>query len=271
MKLYFAGGEQGGTIEIIEDIVPDADILVSYYGLGMGKKDCSFLSREKGTIFLDSGAFSAFTKGVKIDIDVYINFIKQNRELFTIYNGLDVIGDWRKTKNNQEYMESKGLMPIPTFHGDSPLEELRRMCKKYSYIALGGLVPWSHTPTKLKKWLDSCFAVIKDYFPIKVHGFGINSIWTLKRYPFYSVDATSWKQTAIFGRFCKMEGTVTKPMQKENKAEAMSIRLRNYPSLEGKEKTSEYWNLIKKQIWELEKMREFVTKLWKVRGITWEK
>ena len=35
---------------------------------------------KKISLFLDSGAFSAFTKGVKIDIQEYIGFIKKHQK-----------------------------------------------------------------------------------------------------------------------------------------------------------------------------------------------
>lgn len=94
-------------------------------------------------LFLDSGAYSAFSRGEKIDIDEYIKFIQKYQNNIKIYAGLDVIGNYIETRKNLEYMESKGLKPLPTFHFGSPLSELERMIDKYDYIALGGLVPLS--------------------------------------------------------------------------------------------------------------------------------
>ncbi len=50
-------------------------------------------------VFLDSGAFTAWTKRVEIDIQKYIEFIKQNQDVLTVYANLDVIS------------------PRPFFHG----------------------------------------------------------------------------------------------------------------------------------------------------------
>ena len=59
--------------------------------------------------FLDSGAFSAFTKGVEIDIIEYCNFIKRtSRYHYTLCR----IGcNWfsRRTLKNQKIMEEQGL------------------------------------------------------------------------------------------------------------------------------------------------------------------
>lgn len=36
-------------------------------------------------LFLDSGAYSAYTKGVNIDIQEYISFIKSNIKYISVY------------------------------------------------------------------------------------------------------------------------------------------------------------------------------------------
>src|ERR1044071_8207553 len=56
-------------------------------------------------VFMDSGAFSAETKGVPIDIDEYCKFIIDTK--VRVYAGLDVIGDAKKTMKNVKYMEEK--------------------------------------------------------------------------------------------------------------------------------------------------------------------
>lgn len=142
MKLYFASySTDTGASEST-----GANNLLETY-LYFKNKDYQVWHKDKGLLgkdlFLDSGAFSAFTKGKVINIDEYIGFIKKNEKVITTYAGLDVIGDSEATRKNVEYMESKGLHPLPTFHHGSDYEELERMVKKYNYIALGGLVPIS--------------------------------------------------------------------------------------------------------------------------------
>ena len=59
---------------------------------------------KKINLFLDSGAYSAWSKGVTIDIDEYISFIKKNIKYITVYANLDVIGDPEATYRNQKYI-----------------------------------------------------------------------------------------------------------------------------------------------------------------------
>jgi hypothetical protein len=69
------------------------------------------------------------------------------------------------------------------------------------YIALS---TWKELSVKENRdWLDKCFTklVNKDGFtnPLWVHGLGIASFELLKRYPWYTCDATSWALTAAYG------------------------------------------------------------------------
>ena len=152
-------------------------------------------------LFIDSGAFSAFTQGVSINLDEYISFIKQYKDIITVYANLDVIGDAEGTLANQKRMEKAGLSPLPCFHYGEQIEFLKYYLGKYKYIALGGMVPIS---TKdLGTWLDNLFANYicdKDGMPrVKVHGFGLTSLKLMLRYPWYSVDSTSWVVTGRMG------------------------------------------------------------------------
>lgn len=155
-------------------------------------------------VFLDSGAFTAFTQGTVIDLDQYIEFIQENESWFTVYASLDVIGDWSKTRENLDRMTQVGLRPIPTFHYGSPVSELHRLCKEFSYIALGGLVPLASSG-RLRPWLDLCFRCIRGYWPIKVHLFGVTTQWVLERYPAFSSDSTSAVVGGGLGRVMRWE------------------------------------------------------------------
>lgn len=142
---------------------------------------------NKVNLFLDSGAFSAFTKGVTIDIQEYISFIKENQDVIETYANLDVIGDPVGTLDNQKIMEEAGLNPLPCFHYGEDLAYLKHYLSKYDYLALGGMVPIS--TNDLIPWLDTLFG---DYIcdkqglpKIKIHGFGLTSLKLMLRYPWY--------------------------------------------------------------------------------------
>lgn len=263
MKLFFAGTVKNDIFFQIAKKAGATNLLETYYGWESGRMNLNnYLKNFSGSFFLDSGAFTAFTMKKSIDIDKYIDFIKKNKKVLFVYAGLDVIEDWKATKKNMEYMEKAGLKPLPTFHTGSPFEELERMCKKYDYIALGGLVGGERQV--LEKWLDKCWSVIKKHFPIRVHGFGLTAYWALDRYPFYSVDSTSWLTAGKFRRFSKftnMKMNNLYSLQRQRKKD-------NTLRLDLQKKT--YKDIGVMQIKEYKKMETFITRVWEARGVVWK-
>lgn len=148
-------------------------------------------------VFIDSGAFSAENSGKEINIDDYCKYIIDTG--VTTYAGLDVIGNAAKTLENTNYMVNEyGLNPIPTFHMGSSLDDLQELLDgNYHYIALGGLVFSSNVVNHCDKVWDY---ILKNDPNLKVHGFGLTNIELMKRYPWYSVDSSSFKSCKRFGR-----------------------------------------------------------------------
>ena len=226
MKLYCAGiytanFDIGGNL--YNRLTPDeklqregvTDILESYHYI---HRD-SFvrkIRKDKRKVFLDSGAFSAFTKGVKVDLPAYCDYIKRNLDIIEMVDGdllasvLDGIGDPLKTWQNQQHMESLGVRPLPCFHYGEDERYLEMYIKNYDYITIGGMVPIS-TP-QLYLWLDRIWdKYLTDGAGnplIKVHGFGLTTVPLMTRYPWYSVDSSSWVQIARTGGVMLPRGKV---------------------------------------------------------------
>lgn len=158
-------------------------------------------------VFLDSGAFSAFHLGVNIDINAYCDYIIRNRDILRVEDGavmasvLDGIGDPQKTWENQVYMERYGAPPLPCFHFGEDERYLEYYVKHYPYITIGGMV--GKKIDDVIKWLDYVwprYMLDSTGHPrLKVHAFGITTDRIMERYPWYSVDSSSWIQAASFG------------------------------------------------------------------------
>jgi len=179
----------------------DQGILLESYFNKNGGLDTMIKESRNLLLFLDSGAYSAWSQNIEINIDEYIKFIKDNHECISQYAVLDVIGDAQGTLNNQRYMEAEGLNPIPCFHYGEDEMYLREYLKQHNYIALGGMV--KRPRNQVGYWLDEIW---EKYFvnrdgtaKLKIHGFGMTSVSFMKRYPWYSVDSTSWVLTGRFG------------------------------------------------------------------------
>lgn len=181
-------------------------ILESYHYVGK-QKFVDEMRVNNAKIFLDSGAFSAFTLGVDISVEDYCEYIKRNTDIIRVEDNvvmasvLDGIGDPLQTWRNQLEMELRGAKPLPCFHAGEDERYLEWYVKNYEYITLGGMV--GSSTKQLCIWLDRMWdRYLTDgsgRARIKVHGFGITAIPIMERYPWYSCDSSSWIQSAAFG------------------------------------------------------------------------
>lgn len=165
------------------------------------------MRRESAHVFMDSGAFSAWTLGVELSIEEYCDYLKRNADIIRVEDGafmasvLDGIGDPLKTKINQAHMEYLGVRPLPCFHKGEDERYLEWYIQNYDYITIGGMV--GSSVNQLRIWLDR----IWDRYlvdgsgraKLKVHGFGMTSVELMELYPWYSIDSSSWIQSAAFG------------------------------------------------------------------------
>lgn len=189
--------------QIMRDI---PHILESWHYVGK-QRYVDQMRADNAQIFLDSGAFSAWTLGVKLSVADYCAYIERNRDIIRVDGGsmmasvLDGIGDPLQTYRNQLEMEARGVRPLPCFHADEDPRYLDYYVNNYEYITLGGMVGGS--VKVLSRWLDQMFEKhICDGAgrpKCKVHGFGITSVPLMERYPWHSCDSSSWVQSTAFG------------------------------------------------------------------------
>ena len=121
------------------DHLRDMPVLLSYaiYSDWMNKYQQSF-----SRILIDSGAFSEFNTGKKIDVEAYKDWSSRWIGRADAITGLDDIsGDWRKSLSNYKKIE----WSFPVWHETDPLEllpELIAMAKERSrWIGIGLLPP----------------------------------------------------------------------------------------------------------------------------------
>lgn len=218
MKLYLAGiytsnfNKQGQVYARLTEAEKQARDAIPYFLESyhyIYKQSMLDKIRDDGVqVFLDSGAFSAFTKGVKVDLPAYCQYIKENEDIIVKDDGamcasvLDGIGDPLETWQNQRAMEQHGVVPLPCFHYGEDERYLEWYMANYEYITLGGMVPIS--TMQLYHWLDRIW---EKYLTdgagrpkIKVHGFGLTTVKLMERYPWYSVDSSTWVQHAATGQ-----------------------------------------------------------------------
>jgi len=139
-------------------------------------------------LFLDSGAYSAMTKGAPLSVKAYGTWLKDNQEHISLYANLDIIRNAEKTWENQRILEEEfGLSPLPVFHVSEDWKYLERYLEKYQYIALGVAGTRYH---QYFPWLVKCFQIAGKRAVF--HGFGITTWNVLTAFPWKSADSTSW-------------------------------------------------------------------------------
>ncbi len=152
-------------------------------------------------LMLDSGAYSAWRRGKVIDIDAYIEFIKEYGHLFQICVNLDVIGNGKESYMNWMYLRRQGIDTMPVFHIGTDEKWLEKYLRKTDYIGLGAIAGLSS-----KRRVKSLTNIWEKYFidskrltTHKIHGMGLTAIEMVERFPWYSVDSVSPILQAGFG------------------------------------------------------------------------
>ena len=170
-------------------------------------------------IFLDSGAYSLYHRFlshsdgknyeyIETDafweyVDNYAAYVKKNISLIETYVNVDVIFNPKASWKLQKYLEKEhGLKPLPVFHFGEDIKWFKRYMDNYEYIGISGV--GKETPRSAYiNYADSVFNLVcsnKDRLPEwRIHGFAMTSPNFLFRYPWYSVDSTSWVQFSKFG------------------------------------------------------------------------
>ena len=195
----------------------------------------------KSKLFVDSGAFTAHTKGVEIDCDEYIDYLNKNSDYLTVYAQLDDIpGQYGRPRTTQELKESPEkswnnylyMAPklkdkvklMPVFHQGEDYKWLDNMLnyqdENGNFIDYIGIAPGKDLSVQERRmFLDEVFDhIVRSKNPnVKTHALGITSLWMLELYPFTSADSTSWIMTAVTGSIFTPNGTVTLSEQTQDK------------------------------------------------------
>lgn len=217
MILYLSGADKLN----LEDCEPSTKV-GKLFTFASSKK---MLSRnlENSTnckVFMDSGAFSVYHSGAKVDIDDYINYINNNDQV-DVWAQLDVIpypelnsetakasgeGSWNQYLYVMERLnDDKRDKFIPIYHFGEPYECLLRMLETEvngrvaPYIGIGGRHGVSKKAHEV--YYNSLFDIIKNSKNpnVKIHAFGMTVTDLLDKFPFYSADSTTWLQMSVNG------------------------------------------------------------------------
>lgn len=189
-------------------------------------KDC------KSKLFIDSGAFTAHTKGAELDVDEYIDYINANEDIFTVYAQVDKIpGTFGIPYTREQLLEAPKLSfdnylymapklknrdkLIPIFHQGENFKWLKNMLEyideRGEHIKYIGISTRNDASRSEKyDWLRQVFNIIKRSSnpDVKTHAFGMTSFPLLESFPFTSADSTAWIMVSVNGNIYTDIGTV---------------------------------------------------------------
>ena len=196
MKIYLAGEQFAGVADKVKRR------LFSYYYNKVNTQHIDKAYDWGQDLFLDSGAFTAFTMKKIIEPVDYAQFVHENCHKFTTISSLDDIGNAQGSYDKLKELEKLGVKVQPVYHAREDEKWLLKYIDEgYDYIFIGGMVP--ETTGWLMNWLDDLFDRILCNLDgtarVKLHGFGLTDQQLMFRYPWHSVDSTSWLFTGSFG------------------------------------------------------------------------
>lgn len=223
---YFAGSQCDESTQLIREL--NGNVLKSFVN---DKKSIEmwFEYRRQGwhgKLMIDNGAFTFYRQGGSLDIDKYIAWLNENDEYIDYAVALDDIpGKWReghtaeevkvsaeKTWNNYLYMKEHTKSPqklLPVFHMGEHFDNLKRYleCEDLEYMCISALK--DITNKQREEWYSKCYSFIYKMRPdIKVHCLGSATLQNAEKFPFTSMDATSWIMTGANGNIFTDNGVI---------------------------------------------------------------
>lgn len=207
MKIFHVAVDSSSAeTEVLRNVKPPRLLLSYFYFKNKPLKQyIEKIGYKPDEILLDSGAYSAWTKGKGIALTDYMKYIKENEEFISGYINLDVFGDNEMSYDYYKIMKRKGFSPIPVVQYGANEEY---WLKKYldegeTYIALGGTVPIVNK-AEVSTWVRlMCW----QYPEVKFHLLGSSSRKILDHCDIYSVDSSTWFMNAIMGNPKHIKGT----------------------------------------------------------------
>jgi len=270
------------SLEIVNGKARNA--FISFYQVYNSRNDNKIIEKVTsvrnivtGLLICDSGAHTFFAEvpekgfsasghnkktktkmGAEDYFKKYLHFLKNNMDKINYFVELDIgeITGQAKVEEWREVLKKEGLFKkcITCYHPSiMNLDYFEKMCveSESKYLAVEG-----DRPMQRKGRLDYTTLIkIARKHGCRVHGFAMTKPSALQTFPFFSVDSSSWNAVVVYGKSSRRK--MSKEMEKFESATARTLVGRGL--------------LLKKEIEAWNKMEDYYTNLWKLRGIDWEK
>ena len=213
--------------------------------------------KNKCDLVVDSGAYSAWSRGKAFDVDEYINFLNSNNVIDICFwaaeadvipgsFGVDPTEEERlaapeKSWENYLHMIERVKYPkkiVPIFHMGEDFKHLDRMLsykfKDGDFIPYIGISPRNdvHVGEKIK-WYERVWKFIYERcsqlgrdIPF-THNFGCTTISIMEQFPSCSSDSTSWIRSGSFGNIMVVTNGKIKTVTVSNRQELSDDHIKN--------------------------------------------
>lgn len=140
--------------------------------------------------------------------DSYAAFVRKFQDRISLFANVDAIGSPELTWEIQRFFEEEhGLRLVPVVHFGADLKWVDKYVEHgYDIVGLGGFAKKIGRQDAIA-WTDQVFLRLcpasNQFRPIiRVHGFAVTAWEYLVRWPFWSVDSTSWIKYSAYGWIC---------------------------------------------------------------------
>ena len=270
MKILLAGIQDNTKSQEIIKYLSKSKMGVLYSALNERRKIDKY--RLKNFLFVDSGAHSwnkltiqNFGHKGKKELpnpikfyEEYANYIQSNADKNYTFVELDIYAVLKKDILDDFYKQIKKIKGnfkfIRVYHpiiDNGDLSELKKWVKQgQDYIGIGN----DSTPI-----LNNVFSITRD--KIKFHGFAMTNKGLLEKYPFYTCDSTTWLVGSIYAGYWsnkKHTGIGKKFLIKNKKLDIIKTV-----------QSENIYDINLRWVKGMNNMQNYITKLWKYKGVEW--
>jgi hypothetical protein len=198
VRIYLAGVRDPRAKRVCSELGV-RNYLLSFANQRAFGQNSDVLENPECRVMVDSGAFSVWNTGRKIDVKKYADFahkLMAHARCELIFVNLDVIPGRKNAPassyerdisseqsfKNWEYLRAQGVPSMGVFHQHERFYWLDELKKHSGYI---GISPANDVSMKKRDiWLSEVFRWIG--LAVRTHGFGVTAGRLLLKYPFFS-------------------------------------------------------------------------------------
>lgn len=167
-----------------------------------------------GRVMIDSGAYTAFTKGYPVDLPGYAEYLTTWRGCWDHAITLDAIGDPITTRANTRKLHAMGIPVMPVFTRGDGLKEFDAMIRESRYVCVGGLVGMP------REYQQPRIAVLQRRaveLGGGIHALGVSSTTVLAAARPYSADSSTVSSGFQFGTVTLFDGRTLRTLNIHNR------------------------------------------------------